>query len=484
MEDEDIEILDLDEEIIYTKKEVRVESVYEEHIPVKKVKEIANVAVRVSNPEKTKQKKKMGVFQKSFLIVSILFIIGCFIFYGYRTYHYYHVTHDVVKNITLKEKLTALKNISYQNDGLYEKSGYFYYKGIDVNNYVYYSGRLWRIIDIDNGIRMIEDDTSTNLVWTFDSNFEDSYINSWLNNYLKTLKDYDIYLVKNKWCNDVVDLENYKCDETIEDYVGLLSTSDYLQAGGKNSYLNNETYFWTINQDQDGNVFYVNNEGSINNISRKDEVYFSYGIRPVITIKDDLSIISGDGSEDDPFILEELGNALLKDNAIGSYVKYNKDTYRIISVDDEGVSLLYDGVLDISKKYSDVSKYLNNDFLKKFDKKELVKNDYFVNEYSYSNKYVLDNKNKKSNYVTIPSIGELFLGEYNGYWLNDYSDSKLGLYYMIDENNMFFSDLSGNAHKIRPIIKLNIDTVVNSGTGMQDDPLLIGEEGEEDVEKN
>ena len=78
----------------------------------------------------------------------------------------------------------------------------------------------------------------------------------------------------------------------------------------------------------------------------------------------------------------------------------------------------------------------------------------------------------------------MFLNEYNGYWLNDYSNSKLGLYYMIDENNMFFSDLSGKAHKIRPIIKLNIETVVTSGTGMQSDPLIIGEEGEDNVEKN
>ena len=160
MQDEDIEILDLDEEIIYTKKEVIVEKkvVYDECAPVKKIIE--------------NKKDNMGIGQKLFLIISILFIIGCFVFYGYRTYHYYHLTHDIVKNITLKEKLTALNNIEYQNDGLYEKSGYFYYKGLDVNNYVYYSGRLFRIIDINDGIRMIEDETTTNLVWTFDSDYK------------------------------------------------------------------------------------------------------------------------------------------------------------------------------------------------------------------------------------------------------------------------------------------------------------------------
>ena len=467
MKDEDIEILDFDEEIIYTKKEVVVEKkvIVENHPEVKKNKE--------------NKKKKMGKGQKSFLLISILFIIGCFVFYGYRTFHYYHVTHDVVKNLTLKEKLTALNNISYQNDGLYEKDGYFYYKGINVNNYVYYSGRLWRIIDIENGIRMIEDETLTNLVWTFESNYQDSYVKKWLDDYLNTLKDYDVYLVKNKWCNETVDLEKYKCTNTIEDYVGLLSTDLYLQAGGKSSYLNNETYYWTINQDSSNNVFYVNNEGSINNIFKKDEVYYSYGIRPVITLKDDILIISGDGSKNSPFIIEELGNALLKDNSVGSYVKYNNDNYRILSIDDDGISLIYDGILDIDKKYGDVYKYLNNDYLKKFNKEDLVKNNYYVNEYSFVNKYVIDDKDKKSNYIIIPSIGDMFLNEYDGYWLNNYSDSKLGLYYMIDENKMFFSDLSSKTHKIRPIIKLNSEIVVTSGKGLQTDPLIINEEGDE-----
>ena len=73
----------------------------------------------------------------------------------------------------------------------------------------------------------------------------------------------------------------------------------------------------------------------------------------------------------------------------------------------------------------------------------------------------------------------MFLNEYNNYWLNDYSDSKLGLYYIIDENNMFFSDLSSNTHKIRPIIKINLETVVSNGIGLKTDPLIVGDDSEE-----
>ncbi len=434
--------------------------------------------------KKTKQKRKYGLGEKIFLIVSILFIIGCFIFYGYRTYHYYHLTHDVVKNITLKEKLTALTNIAYQNDGLYEKSGYFYYKGEEVNNYVYYSGRLFRIIDINKGIRMVEENTETNLVWSVNTNYNNSYVRTWLNDYLKSLKDYDLYLEKAEWCTEVVELDNYSCSTIVSDYVGLLSIYDYLQAGGKSSYLNNGTYFWTLNKDKEGNVFYVNNEGSINNISKKDDNYFSYGIRPVIKLKEDLNIVSGEGTKEDPIIIDYLGNALLKDNSVGSYVEYNDELFRILSIDDNGTSLIYDGTLEVEKKYSEISKYLNSEYIKKFNKDDLVKIDYYTNEYSFNNKYKLANDKKKSEYVTIPNIGDMFLNEYNGYWLNDYSDSKLGLYYILDDNNMLFADLSDSKHDIRPIIKLNSEIVIIEGTGTRDNPLIVSKEGDKDVEKN
>ena len=45
----------------------------------------------------------------------------------------------------------------------------------------------------------------------------------------------------------------------------------------------------------------------------------------------------------------------------------------------------------------------------------------------------------------------------------------------VDDNKMFFTDLKNNKHLVRPIIKLNSDIVVTSGTGMETDPLIVGE---------
>ena len=195
---ENIEVLDFDDEVKILKKD-------------KKNKKI-------------KEKRKLKKSEKIFLIVNILIIFGIIGIYAYRTIHYYKLTHNVIENLTIKDKLTALTNITYQNDGLYEKDGYYYFKGSNVDNYVFYSGRLFRIISVNNGIKMIEDSTNTNLVWDLNSEYSDSMIHSWLTNYVNTLKDYEDYLIKNKWCNESIDVENYQCKKTINDYVGLLST--------------------------------------------------------------------------------------------------------------------------------------------------------------------------------------------------------------------------------------------------------------------
>ena len=425
---------------------------------------------------KRKNKKKLRKGEKIFLVLNILIILGIIGFYAYRTVYYYKESHEIKMNVTLKDKLTALSNIAYQHDGLYENNGYFYYKGSNVNNYVYYSGRLFRIIDIKDGIRLISDDTSSNLVWGIDTNYSESNINKWLSGYLTTLKDSDFYLKENNWCNEKVDVNNYSCNETISSYVGLLSTKDYLEAGGKNSYLNNKTYFWTINQDMDGKALFINNEGGINNLVNNMENYYSYGIRPVITLREDISILSGDGSKDNPFIIEEQGQAMLRDNSVGNYVKYNNHDFKILKIEEDGITLIMDGLLDVEKNFQDTIKYLNNDYLKEFNKEDLVKMSYSISEYNYANKYSFVSEGKESNYVTIPKVGDLFLNEYDNYWLNNINDNKLGLYYIIDENKMYFGDLKNNKHKIRPIIKLNSEMVVTDGIGTKESPLVVGEE--------
>ena len=419
--------------------------------------------------------------EKIFFIINLLIILGIIGYYGYRTIYYYKISHEINVDVTLKDKILSFGKIVYQNDGLYEKDQQYFFKGIDVDNYIYYSGRMFRIIEINNGIKAIDEETLTNIVWTVDTDYEKSHINGWLKDkYLNSLKDYEAYLKKNSWCNEAVDVENYQCNETIEDFVGLLSTEEYLRAGGKNSFLNNETYFWTVNQDLDHKALYINRDGGINNLNAKDEQYFSYGVRGVITFREDLLLLKGEGTKDDPYIIEDEAGILIKDKMIGSYVKYNNEKYRVLNIDEDGVELIFDGLLEEKKNYYDAMKYLNDEYLKKFNMDELVKINYGVSEYSNNNNYSWLTEKKDSYYAIIPSIGDLFLNEYGDYWLSNSQNHSQSLFYTLDDNQMFFADLQYNIHSIRPIIKIKGDLIIDSGNGTKNNPYVIGDENVEE----
>ena len=334
---------------------------------------------------------------------------------------------------------------------------------------------MYRIIEINKGIRLIDDETSTNLIWGIENNYQESLIAKYLEEYQKSLKDYEIYLTKTTFCNEQVDVSNYNCQKTLENYVGLLSTKEYLAAGGANSYLNNETYFWTVNYGEDS-AYFVNDEGSINNVTHKNENYYSYGVRAVITLKEDLIYISGSGRVDDPYIIEENKGALLKDNSVGTYVDYRENNYRIMEISDDGVLLMMDGLLEDKVSYRNAYKYLNDTFLKTLNKEDLVIIKDSSNQYNFGNKYNYQEKEMISNnYVVLPKIGDMFLNEYKDYWLNTVENKTLKLYYTISDNKTFLADLDNSSHYLRPIIKVKGDMTVIDGMGTKESPIRIGE---------
>ena len=480
VEDEQIEILDLDDN-----KSQEVSGKKSNNNENKTIKD--DVLKKKNRKEKKKRKKennnkrKMYLGEKIFFFINLFIIFGIIGFYAYRTIYYYKISHVINEEITLHDQILSFGSVVYQNDGLYEKDGVYYFKGMDVNNYLFYSGRMFRIIEVNKGIKAIEEDTTTNLVWGVDTDYKESIIYSWLEDkYVNSLKDYEVYLKKNNWCNEAIDIENYECKEEIKDYVGLLNVEEYLRAGGKNSFLNNNTFFWTVNQDLDHKALYINNEGTINNLNAKDENYFSYGVRGVVTFRDDLLLVTGDGTKENPYIIEDEAGVLVKDKPVGSYVNYSDEIFRIIDIDDDGVSLILDGVLEESRTYNDALNYLNNEYIKKFNLDNLVKINYGIGEYRYESKYSFLFNPTNSYYAIIPKVGDLFLNDYANYWLSNSQNYGLGLFYVLDENKMFFADLNYNVHLIRPIIKVKKDLIVKKGNGSKDNPYVIGEDNVEE----
>jgi len=427
--------------------------------------------------KKKKAKKKLKKWEKWFIGLNIIMILGFIALYLGRAIYYYNEFNVIKPNDKLVELLTKENNIAYSGDGLYQKDDLYYYRGKNVNNYVYYSGRLFRIVSIDDNVKLISNDIDTTLVWGYESNYQDSYINKWLNNnYYNSLSQGDFELIKSSLCNNSIDINNYSCNETIEENVGLLTTEEYIRAMGSDSYLNINKYWWTLNYDEDNMVYYVNNEGTINNISHSLDTYYSYGVRPVINLSREITYLKGEGTLDNPYVIKEEGEALLSDNAVGSYLEYSGYLWRISNKTNNYVKLIMNDTLEETIAYNKLNNYLNNDFLKNFNKEELVKCDYYTDEYSLSNKYDYSiNKNKVNNYVGIPSIGDMFIEGNDEYWLYNKANSSTLLSYKTTSVGSLYGDLMANVNKVKPMICVKSDLIIKEGLGTINEPLVIGE---------
>ena len=73
----------------------------------------------------------------------------------------------------------------------------------------------------------------------------------------------------------------------------MLTYKEYVQALGNESYLNNGTYYWLMSTSAQN--YYVFTEGGVSS-----ETNGYYGIRPVITLKDNVKVVSGNGTKEDP----------------------------------------------------------------------------------------------------------------------------------------------------------------------------------------
>jgi len=439
---------------------------------------------KLKKEEKKKNKRKFRNGEKLFIFLNIVIIFYICGFYGYRAYYYHKKLNlDVVKTTTLKEVVTNIKNVTFSGDGLYEddENKIYYFKGKEVNNYVYFQGRLWQMLTIGDTIKLLQVENTASIVAGINMDYNSSYLHTWLEDYSKTFKDDDMYLKKTKWCNKAVDIKDYKCDEYTESYVGLLTFEDYLKAGADSSFIPSGEYFWTMNFNENKEFYYINDKGNINNNVNDKENYFSFGLRPVITLKDDVLYVKGKGTLDNPYVIGENGNVALKDNYVGCYVKYNNFTFRIINADDTGTEMILDSIIDEKVSFTNYSTFLNKYFIPKLNKKDLINMTTNTYIYNYANKFnykkVLGGSTK-STLVRIPNIGDYYTVNSSDYWLNNIFDTNLKLYSVILDNNTYFSDLTNHTYVLKPIIKIEPNMVIESGIGLESDPIVIGEVNE------
>ena len=228
--------------------------------------------------------------------------------------------------------------------------------GEDPNNYIWYSGKLWRAVSVNNGAKTTKLVTQWNISATTynpenQADFEGSYMEDWLNDttvdgFLGNLRDYEKFIVTGAvWdatmdANDLGRIQRPDGTTTVTAPVGLLNMyeyqSSYHETTYSNGYLNNGLDWWTLTPYSSSNVRSVGYNG--------DAYYRSpskahSGVRPSINLKSNVKIVDGDGTVDNPYRLNgdndtNLSGTLLSSRYSGEYIKFGNDEnnlYQIVS---------------------------------------------------------------------------------------------------------------------------------------------------------
>ena len=224
-------------------------------------------------------------------------------------------------------------------DNLVERR--YVYRGANVNNYIRFSNKIWRIISIepDDSIRLIDYTHNENRIWdattsVWGSSTLKEYLN---NNYLPEIAD-STKLISGKWSaviiepvNNAYSAQDYKTyeednDSDIASYamVGLPSIYDYMNATTAeacrtnmlanrdcSSWLSNYKS-WTINKANvtTNNKAYsmpftvtTNNNVTTYNNFKINDITTANGIYPIIVLNRNNFIKSGSGTVSDPYVL-------------------------------------------------------------------------------------------------------------------------------------------------------------------------------------
>lgn len=442
------------------------------------------------------------------LNVSLLIIIA--LFYTFRLVKYYLKENghkDADTTTLLVDELIKKQSYVDQTKGLvHDKNASIYrYIGKVEDNYLEYSGILFRIvgIDKDNNIKAISDSNLTLMYSGLEKGFDKSYVYKWLNKsdekysgiFENNMDSTDKYLTNTYLCDDVVsDLKNINCEKNNNALkITLLSLYDYASAGGKESYLNNGESYYLSTIDDKNNNYFINTTGDVglNKISSK-----IYGVRPVITIKNDVALMHGDGSKTSPYAVIEKTVSKLSDVYVSKYINYSGSTYRIISTGENVKVALSDNIKDGDKYlektfggknniYSTTKKtigeYLNNTYYKSIKNNDLiVKSSYGIGSNTLDNLDYTAVYSKTDTFnIGMLTLGDMFISDTkNVLTMNRGIESSM-IINVINKDGNVFGDLIASKYEVRPTMYLKGDINIVSGDGSIDSPYELGVNNEE-----
>lgn len=452
-------------------------------------------------------KRKVLKITPVLITLNVLVLIIIIAFYTTRLIKYYleeNGPFDEEKEILLVDEIKRKQSFLDETKGLVydEKNNIYRYKGQVEDNYILYSGMLYRIIAIDNenNIRAVSEENVTLMYPGFDNGYEKSYVNKWLNKseeefsgiYEDTLVDSDDLLVDTYMCNDVInDISKITCNDlTNSKKITLLSLFDYKEAGGKSSYLNNGELYYFGSLNENNQEYFVNENGEIALNKKSSKAIY---VKPVITFNSETVLLDGNGKKETPYIVEKHEINNLKDVYVNSVIKMGNLKYRVIDVKEDKVKLALIGVLKENEKddnlniafggsnsaYSSsntVGSYLNKTFLDSLELKDsVISSDWYNGKLSltsldYKNAF----KNKTNAKVGMLSLADMFVQEEKNVFTLLRGMEANNIINVINKDGNIFGDTISSKYNVRPAFYLNGDLIITKGKGTDEDPYELG----------
>ena len=409
-------------------------------------------------------------------------------------------TNEVVRTVKVVERLKNTVNKATNKTGVYT--------GSNPNNYIYFSGMLFRIVDVDgDNVRIVAEQDVSNVNYTA--------IDEWLEYYYDHIADESKkFVVKNKYCdmktndNDISNID--KCNSyTKEKEVSILSASDINQATTEmENWLRPDSISWVRNEKDSKNAYTVRNR-FYNTDARymSFDQNYNFGIRPVLTIKGSTLIEDGDGTKENPYSIGDMESAKAGDKLntrhSGEFVSYSGMLWRIIDIDSDNTTkviantTVYNGGERVLTSYDTDSKakiynpkergnvgyFISNEAVQYFDTDYFVSKEIEVPIYKNMIRYGKESTTKKYKVkISAPNMYEMFSAfDYNSvtmksYWLINSSKAQYTKALISDIGVVMYGSIYDNVeYGIRPVGYLSKDCSIVRGKGTYEDPYIIAE---------
>ena len=396
--------------------------------------------------------------------------------------------------------------------------------GTDPNNYIWYSGKLWRAVSIDpsdNSVKLVTQWNISALPYNEKNNsaFKGSYMEQWLNDtsvdgFLGNLREPEKFIKTDSIWNATLTTATTKPAKTtmVTDAVGLLNiyeyTMSYKNATYSTGYLNKGLFWWTLTPYSASNVRIVDYNGiGIYGIPTNSD-----GSRPSVNLKSAVKIIDGDGTSNNPYRLQGDNDnptgALLSTRYSGEYISFGTDEnnlYRIVS-HENGIDTKITSAIPLKdngsykklafgsnvtfSKDNTIGTFLNGDYLTSgtyltSDQVNMIEDNttwylgtvgdasYKVAKYQDATSSNLTTSTTTAK-VGLLRLGELMAGQFDKdatYWtLTPYSSSFVR---NVDYYGNGSLNSPTNSNSSRPSMNLKSTVKIVSGTGTKSDPFVI-----------